>query len=112
MERWERSNPDFNIDEKIEQASEIIRSARHPLAFRWLERFEALYRQNKAPDVDGLIGSIEHELARHDEAFRTLTSSLILLGLLGTFVGLIIVVHTYPGYYPRSADFHPRRVKR
>ncbi|MDE0552778.1 MAG: hypothetical protein OXI24_01065, partial [Candidatus Poribacteria bacterium] len=43
MERWERSNPDFNIDEKIEQAPEIIRSARHPLAFRWLEHFEALY---------------------------------------------------------------------
>ena len=97
MERWERSNPDFNIDEKIEQAPEIIRSAQHPLAFRWLEHFEALYRQNKAPDVDGLIGSIEHELARHDEAFRTLTSSLILLGLLGTFVGLIIVVIPIPG---------------
>jgi methyl-accepting chemotaxis protein len=97
MERWERSNPDFNIDEKIEQAPEIIRSARHPLAFRWLEHFEALYRQNKAPDVDGLIGSIEHELARRDEAFRSLTSSLILLGLLGTFVGLIIVVIPIPG---------------
>ena len=97
VERWERSNSDFNIDEKIEQAPEIIRSARHSLAFRWLEHFEALYRQNKAPDVDGLIGSIEHELARHDEAFRTLTSSLILLGLLGTFVGLIIVVIPIPG---------------
>ena len=97
MERWERDNPDFNLDEKIEQAPEIIRSARHPLVFRWLEHFEALYRQNKAPDVEGLIGSIEHELARHDEAFRSLSSSLILLGLLGTFVGLIIVVIPIPG---------------
>ncbi len=98
MERWERSNPDFNIEEKTEQAPEsVIRGARHPLAVRWLKHFEALYRQNKAPDVDSLIGSIEHELARHDEAFRTLTSSLILLGLLGTFVGLIIVVIPIPG---------------
>lgn len=98
MERWAKSNPDFNIEENTEQTPEsVIRGAWHPLAVRWLEHFKSLYRQNKAPDVDGLIGSIEHELSRHDEAFRTLTSSLILLGLLGTFVGLIIVVKPIPG---------------
>ena len=98
MERWEKSNSNFNLEEETEQSPEdVIKEAQHPLAVRWLEHFRALHRQNKAPDVDGLIGSIEHELARHDEAFRSLTSSLILLGLLGTFVGLIIVVIPIPG---------------
>ena len=97
MERWEKSNPNFNMEEETEQSPEVIKKAQHPLAVRWLEHFRALHRQNKAPDVDGLIGSIEHELAQHDEAFRSLTSSLILLGLLGTFVGLIIVVIPIPG---------------
>ena len=97
MERWEKSNPNFNMEEETEQSPEVFKKAQHPLAVRWLEHFRALYRQNKAPDVDGLIGSIEHELARYDEAFRSLTSSLILLGLLGTFVGLIIVVIPIPG---------------
>ena len=98
IESWERDNPDFNIEEETDQSPEdVIKEAKHPLAVRWLERFIALYRQNKAPDVEGLIGSIEHELTRHDEAFRSLTSSLILLGLLGTFVGLIIVVIPIPG---------------
>lgn len=98
IERWERRNPNFNLEEETDQSPEdIIKKSRHPLAVRWLGRFMALYRQNKAPDVDGLIGSIEHELARNDEAFRSLTSSLILLGLLGTFVGLIIVVIPIPG---------------
>ena len=97
MERWEKSNPNFNMEEETEQSPEVIKKAQHPLAIRWLEHFRALHRQNKAPDVDGLIGSIEHELAQHDEAFRSLTSSLILLGLLGTFVGLIIVVIPIPG---------------
>ncbi len=98
MDRWADLNPDFNIEEETDQSPEdVIKEAKHPLAVRWLERFTALHRQNKAPDVDGLIGSIEHELARHDEAFRSLTSSLILLGLLGTFVGLIIVVIPIPG---------------
>ena len=97
MERWEKSNPNFNMEEETEQSPEVFKKAQHPLAVRWLEHFRALYRQSKAPDVDGLIGSIEHELARYDEAFRSLTSSLILLGLLGTFVGLIIVVIPIPG---------------
>jgi biopolymer transport protein ExbB/TolQ/methyl-accepting chemotaxis protein len=98
MERWEKSNSNFNLEEETEQSPEdVIKEAQHPLAVRWLEHFRALHRQNKAPDVDGLIGSIEHELARRDEAFRSLTSSLILLGLLGTFVGLIIVVIPIPG---------------
>ena len=98
IERWERRNPNFNLEEETDQSPEdIIKKSRHPLAVRWLERFIALHRQNKAPDVDGLIGSIEHELARNDEAFRALTGSLILLGLLGTFVGLIIVVIPIPG---------------
>ncbi len=98
MERWEKSNSNFNLEEKTEQSPEdVIKEVQHPLAVRWLEHFRSLHRQNKAPDVDGLIGSIEHELARYDEAFRSLTSSLILLGLLGTFVGLIIVVIPIPG---------------
>ncbi len=98
VEMWERCNPDFNIEEKTDQSPEdIIKEAKHPLAVSWLERFRALYRQNRAPDVDSLVGSIEYELARYDEVFRSLTSSLILLGLLGTFVGLIIVVIPIPG---------------
>jgi len=98
MDRWEKINPNFNLEEETEQSPEdVIKEAQHPLAVRWLEHFRALHSQNKAPDVDGLIGSVEHELARHDEAFRSLTSSLILLGLLGTFVGLIIVVIPIPG---------------
>lgn len=98
IKRWERLNPNFNLEEETDQSPEdIIKKSKNPLVVRWLERFIALHRQNKAPDVDGLIGSIEHELAQNDEAFRSLTSSLILLGLLGTFVGLIIVVIPIPG---------------
>ena len=111
IESWERRNPNFNLEEETDQSPEdIIKKSRHPLAVRWLERFIALHRQNKAPDVDGLIGSIEHELARNDEAFRSLTSSLILLGLLGTFVGLIIVVIPIPGII-QEAQISPTSIQ-
>ena len=111
IESWERRNPNFNLEEETDQSPEdIIKKSRHPLAVRWLERFIALHRQNKAPDVDGLIGSIEHEIARNDEAFRSLTSSLILLGLLGTFVGLIIVVIPIPGII-QEAQISPTSIQ-
>ncbi len=41
MERWEKSNSNFNLEEKTEQSPEdVIKEVQHPLAVSWLEQLQ------------------------------------------------------------------------
>ena len=118
IKTWERNNLDFNmgsreqtVSEKKEDTEEEIDKKKKEddisksvsqdddydfsqgtMANRWLRYFKAQFRQNKPPDCSIVMASIEDKITEHDEEFRTLSGSLTVLGLLGTFIGLLIVV--------------------
>lgn len=93
LRRWSKKYPGFSAGiYHGREAAEISDSDLNPKTQRWLKQFWAGHRQNKPPDVDGVIQKEEDHLYSNDDTLRTISGSLIILGLLGTFVGLYQVI--------------------
>ena len=93
LRRWSRRYPGFSAGiYHGREAAEISDSTLNPKTQRWLKQFWAGHRQNKPPVVDEVMQKEEDHLCSNDDTLRTISGSLIILGLLGTFVGLYQVI--------------------
>ena len=93
LRHWSRKYPGFSAGiYHGREAEEISDPILNPKTQRWLKQFWAGHRQNKPPVVDEVIQKEEDHLCSNDDTLRTISGSLIILGLLGTFVGLYKVI--------------------
>ncbi len=93
LKRWSRRYPEFSAGVYHGgEAAEISDPTLNPKTRKWLKQFRAGHRQNKPPIVDEVIGKEEDHLCNNDDTLRTISGSLIILGLLGTFIGLFLVI--------------------
>ena len=93
LKRWSRRYPEFSAGVYHgREAAEISDPTLNPKTRKWLKQFWAGHRQNKPPIVDEVIGKEEDHLCNNDDTLRTISGSLIILGLLGTFIGLFLVI--------------------
>lgn len=91
LRRWNEKYPEFSAGiYHGREATEISDPTLNPKTQRWLKQFWAGHRQNKPPVVDEVIQKEEDHLCSEDDKFRTISGSLIILGLLGTFLGLFM----------------------
>ncbi len=93
LKRWGEENLEFSADRyRNRRADKSADPTLNPTTRKWLRLFWAGHRQNKPPVVDEVVQREEEYLCRDDEKIRTTSGSLIILGLLGTFVGLYKVI--------------------
>ena len=92
LRSWEKKYPGFSAGRYRRRESDAINSISNPTTQKWLKLFWAGHRQNKPPVVDEVLQREEEDLCSDDEAIRTTSGSLIVLGLLGTFIGLYKVI--------------------
>ena len=92
LRSWEKKYPGFSAGRYRRRESDAINSISNPTTQKWLKLFWAGHRQNKPPVVDEVLQREEEYLCSDDEAIRTTSGSLIVLGLLGTFIGLYKVI--------------------
>lgn len=93
LRHWSRKYPGFSAGiYHGREATEISDPILNPKTQRWLKQFWAGHRQNKPPVVDEVIQKEEDHLCSNDDTLRTISGSLIILGLLGTFFGLYKVI--------------------
>lgn len=92
LRSWEKSHPEFSAGRYSREANAPSDSALNLRTQKWLKLLWSGYCQNKPPIVEEVVQGEEEYLCSDDEAIRTISSSLIILGLLGTFVGLYKVI--------------------
>ena len=93
LRRWSEKYPEFSAGiYHGREAAEISDPTLNSKTQRWLKQFWAGHRQNKPPVVDEVMQKEEDHLCSNDDTLRTISGSLIILGLLGTFVGLYQVI--------------------
>ena len=103
LKDWSEDHPEFRARIDHRRVPDEI-SDPNPKTQKWLKHFWAGHQQNKPPDVDGVIQKEEELLCNNDDTFRTISSSLIILGLLGTFIGLFMVIRPIPGIIQNTRD--------
>lgn len=103
LKDWSKKYPEFRARIDHRRVPDEI-SDPNPKTQKWLKHFWAGHQQNKPPDVDGVIQKEEELLCNNDDTFRTISSSLIILGLLGTFIGLFLVIRPIPGIIQNTRD--------
>ncbi len=92
LRSWGKKYPRFSAGRYRRREIDAINSISNPTTQKWLKLFWAGHRQNKPPVVDEVLQREEEDLCSDDEAIRTTSGSLIVLGLLGTFIGLYKVI--------------------
>ena len=91
---WEKNHPGFIASRAANAPSD---STSNPKTQQWLKLLWAGYQQNKPPVVDETVQREEEDLCGNDELIRTTSVGLIVLGILGTFIGL---------YQANPTDYH------
>ena len=92
LRRWGKKYSRFNAGRYRRREVDAINSISNSTTQKWLKLFWAGHRQNKPPVVEEVVQREEEYLCSDDERIRTTSSSLIALGLLGTFIGLYQVI--------------------
>ncbi|MCY3666199.1 MAG: MotA/TolQ/ExbB proton channel family protein [Gemmatimonadetes bacterium] len=93
LRSWGEKYPQFTASKyHSRKADEISDPSLNPTIQKWLKLFWAGHRQNKPPVVEDVLQREEEVLCSNDETIRTTSGSLIILGLLGTFIGLLSVI--------------------
>lgn len=92
LKSWEKKYPRFSAGRYRRREVDKINSISNSTTQKWLKLFWAGHRQNKPPVVDEVVQREEEYLCSDDERIRSASNSLIVLGLLGTFVGLYQVI--------------------
>ena len=92
LKSWEKKYPGFSAGRYRRREVDEIDSIANPTTQKWLKLFWAGHRQNKPPVIDEVMQREEEDLCSDDETIRTTSGSLIVLGLLGTFIGLLWVI--------------------
>ena len=92
LKSWEKKYPRFSAGRYRRREVDAINSISNSTTQKWLKLFWAGHRQNKPPVVEEVVQREEEYLCSDDERIRTTSSSLIALGLLGTFIGLYQVI--------------------
>ena len=105
LRRWSRKYPEFSAGiYHGREAEEISDPTLNPRTQKWLKQFWAGHRQNKPPVVDEMIQKEEDHLCSDDDTLRTISGSLIILGLLGTFIGLYQVIRPIQSIIQNTRD--------
>ena len=92
LRSWGKKHPEFRASRYSREVDAPSDSTLNPRTLQWLKLLWAGYRQNKPPVVAEMVQREEEDICSDDEAIRTTSSSLIALGLLGTFIGLYKVI--------------------
>ncbi len=101
LESWEKNHQGFIASRAANAPSD---STSNPKTQQWLKLLWAGFRQNKPPVVDEMVQREEEDLCGNDEAIRTTSVSLIVLGLLGTFIGLYQVIRPIESIIQNTGD--------
>ena len=104
LKSWKKKYPGISAGRYRRREVDEIDSISNPTTQKWLKLFRAGYRQNKPPVVDEMVQREEEDLCSNDEAIRTTSGSLIVLGLLGTFWGLYQVIIPIKGIIQNTRD--------
>ena len=92
LRSWGKKHPEFSAVKYSREANAPSDSNLNSRTQRWLRLLWSGYCQNKPPIVDEVVQKEEEYLCSDDERIRSTSSSLIILGLLGTFFGLYQVI--------------------
>ena len=92
LRSWGKNHPEFNAAKYSREANAPSDSSLNSRTQRWLKLLWSGYCQNKPPIGDEVVQREEEYLCSDDERIRSTSSSLIILGLLGTFFGLYQVI--------------------
>ena len=92
LRSWGKNHPEFIAVKYSREANAPSDSNLNPRTQRWLKLLWSGYCQNKPPIIDEMVEKEEEYLCSDDERIRSTSNSLIVLGLLGTFLGLYQVI--------------------
>lgn len=92
LRSWGKNHPEFSAVKYSREANAPSDSNLNPRTQRWLKLLWSGYCQNKPPIIDEMVEKEEEYLCSDDERIRSTSNSLIVLGLLGTFLGLYQVI--------------------
>lgn len=104
LRSWGKNHPEFIAVKYSRKANAPSDSNLNSRTQRWLKLLWSGYCQNKPPIVDEVVQKEEEYLCNDDDRIRSTSSSLIILGLLGTFLGLYQVILPIKGIIQNTRD--------
>ena len=104
LRSWGKNHPEFIAVKYSRNANAPSDSNLNLRTQIWLKLLWSGYCQNKPPIVDEVVQKEEEYLCNDDDRIRSTSSSLIILGLLGTFLGLYQVILPIKGIIQNTRD--------
>lgn len=101
---WNKKHLEFRAGRHSREANAPSDSTLNPRTQKWLRLLWSGYCQKKPPIIDEVVQREEEYLCSDDERIRSASNILIILGLLGTFVGLYKVILPIESIIQNSTD--------